>query len=85
MSSDTFQMPHDVREPADFEAGVYFLGDRGAADDMAPLENQSPQAGPGEIGPAGEPVVATADNDGVIRSLHQTTNNGCRTARPLSS
>ena len=37
-----------------------------AADDRAGLEHERAQAGPGEVGRGDEPVVAAADDDGVV-------------------
>ena len=46
--------------------GPELLGDRGAADEMAPLEDQGLQAGLREIGAVDEAVVAAADDDRVV-------------------
>ena len=46
--------------------GTQLLGDGGAADEVAPLEDQRPQAGLGEVGAVDEAVVAAADDDGVV-------------------
>ena len=43
-----------------------FLGDRGAADDVAALEHRDLEAARREIARAGEAVVAAADDDGVV-------------------
>ena len=48
------------------EAGMEFLGDGGAAQDMPAFEYRDLQAGPGEIGGADEPVMAAADDDDVL-------------------
>ena len=48
------------------EAGMQLLGDRGAADQLAPLEDQGPQAGLREVGAVDEAVVAAADDDRVV-------------------
>ena len=45
-----------------------FLGDRRAAEDRTPLEKGHRQPGPGEVGRAGQAVVARAD-DGHIENL----------------
>ena len=42
-----------------------FLGHRSAADHLAPLDHGDAQARGGEIGRAGEAVVARADDDDV--------------------
>ena len=47
------------------EAGMEFLGHRGAADHLAALDHLHPQAGHREIGRAGEAVMAGADDDDV--------------------
>ena len=51
----------DVAEDAEPEAGEQLLGDRGATEDVALLEDERLQAGAGEIGRADEPVVAAAE------------------------
>ena len=55
-----------VRERREPEAGTQLLGDGGAADEVAPLEDQGPQARLREIGAVDEAVVAAADDDGVV-------------------
>ena len=57
---------HDVREDREAEAREDLLGDRRAAEDVAPLEDQRLHPGPGEIGRADEAVVAAADDDRVV-------------------
>ena len=51
------------------EAGMEFLGHRGAADHLAALDHLHAQARHGEIGRAGEAVVARPDDDNV-RLVH---------------
>ena len=55
-----------VRERREPEAGTQLLGDGGAADEVAPLEDQGPQARLREVGAVDEAVVAAADDDGVV-------------------
>ena len=59
-------MPHDVAEGRRPEAGAELLGDGGAADDVAPFENEGLEAGLGQIGTAHEPVVTAANDDSVV-------------------
>jgi hypothetical protein len=47
------------------EARVKFLGHRGAAHHLAPLDHGHAQAGASEIGRAGKAVMARADDDDV--------------------
>ena len=47
------------------EAGMEFLGHRGAADHLAALDHFHAQAGHREIGRAGEAVMARPDDDNV--------------------
>jgi len=47
------------------EALVKFLGDRGAADDLAPLDDLHGEALAREIGRAGEAIMSRADDDDV--------------------
>ena len=58
----------DVAGDAEPEAREDLLGDRRAAEDVALLEDDRPQAGAGEVGGADEAVVATADDDRVVAS-----------------
>ena len=51
------------------EAGVEFLGDGGAAEDGAALEDAHGEAGFGEVAGAGEAVVAAADDDHIEAAL----------------
>ena len=37
---------------------------------VAPFEHERGQAGPGQVGRAGQPVVSTTDDDGVIALRH---------------
>ena len=64
------QQADDVASDAEAEAGEDLLGDRGATEDVAPLEDEGPQAGPGEVRGADQAVVATADDDGVVALRH---------------
>ena len=60
----------DVARDAEPEAGEDLLGDRGAAEHVALLEDERLQAGPGEVGGADEPVVTAADDDRVVALCH---------------
>ena len=55
-----------VGERRELEAREELLGDRGAADEAAALEDQGAQAGLGEVGAVDQAVVAAADDDGVV-------------------
>ncbi len=46
------------------------LGDRGATDDRVLLKHDDPQAGAGEIGRAGQSIVAAADEGDVVVVWH---------------
>src|SRR5262245_65343702 len=58
------QETHDVREDRELESGIDLLGDRGAADQRTPLEDERLLAGLREIRGSDEAVVAAADDDG---------------------
>jgi hypothetical protein len=64
------QQAHDVGEARGAKAGGEFLGDRRAADDLAPLQHQGLQARPGEVRPAHQAVVPGPDHDHVIVGRH---------------
>ena len=51
-------------------AGRDLLGDCGAADHVAALEHKRPQPALGEVGRRGQPIVAAADDDGVVVGRH---------------
>ncbi len=57
---------HDVREDREPEAREELLGDRRAAEDVAPLEDERLHPGAGEIRGADQAVVAAADDDRVV-------------------
>ena len=59
------QQAHRIGRGRVAEAGPKFLRHRGAADDTAPLNDAHAQARHAEIGRAGQPVVAGADDDGI--------------------
>ena len=65
------QQAHDVARDAEPEAREDLLGDRGAAEDVALLEDERAQAGPGEVGGADEAVVAAADDHRVVALGHE--------------
>ena len=60
------QQAQRVRERREVEARDELLGDRRAADEVAPLEDQRLQAGLGEVGAVDQAVVAAADDDRVV-------------------
>ena len=61
------QQAHHVGEHRDLVLrSPRLLGDGGAADDVAALEHDGALAGAGEVGRGDEPVVAAADDDGVV-------------------
>ena len=59
------QQAHGVGRDRVAEAGMEFLGHRGAADHAAPLDNAHAQARHAEIGGTGQPVVTGSDYDGI--------------------
>jgi hypothetical protein len=65
------QERHHVRTDGIFEAGEDFFGDRGAAHQMATFEHHDLAAGAGEVRGCGQPVVAGANNDGVVLLWHR--------------
>ncbi len=60
----------DVGGRGDLEAGEGFLGDAGAADDVAAFQHEHFPLGPGQIAGGHQAVVAAADDDRVVRSRH---------------
>ena len=56
----------DVGGGGDLEAGERLLGDAGAADDVAPLEDEHAQPGAREVARGHQPVVPGTDHDGVV-------------------
>ena len=60
------QQRHDVRADRELEAGKDLFGDGGAAEHVPPLEHQHLPPRPRQIGGAGQPVVAAADDDRVV-------------------
>ena len=65
----------DVAEDGEPEAREDLLGDRGAAQHVALLEDERLQAGPREVGGADQAVVATADDDRVVRPGHPVSSS----------
>ena len=57
------QQRDDVGKNGKFESGNDFFGDGGAAEDVAPFEDEDFFARAGEIGRVDEAVVAAADHD----------------------
>ena len=55
-----------VRERGEAEPRVELLGDRGATDEMAALQDEGSQAGLGQVRTVGQAVVAASDDDGVV-------------------
>ena len=64
------QKAHQIAEYREFEAGHDLFGHRRAADHMAALEHERLQPGAGEVGAAGQPIVAAPDDDGVVPLRH---------------
>src|SRR5258706_11494606 len=60
------QQAYHVREDGEAKAGEHFLAHRRAAHALATLEDQHLAPGASELRSTGEPVVAAADNDGVV-------------------
>jgi hypothetical protein len=56
----------DVCGGGDLVAGPQLLGDAGAAEELATLQDQNLDAGSGQVGGGHQTVVTTADNDEVI-------------------
>src|SRR5690606_18698164 len=74
------QQRHDVRADRELEAGEDLFGDRGAAEHMAPFEHQHLPPGPPQVRGRRQPVMATADDDGVVFGGHSPlTIADCRT------
>src|SRR2546421_9037968 len=71
------EQAYHVRENGEAEARKHFLGHRGATDAFAALEHEHLAAAAREIGGAGEPVVAAADDDGVV-ALHARFRGGSK-------
>ena len=63
------QQAERVREGREREARVELLGDRGATDQVAPLEDQRLEPGLGQVGAVDQAVVAATDDDRVVGSL----------------
>jgi hypothetical protein len=62
----------DVGRARDAVAGPQLLGDAGAAEDVAALEDAHAHAGAREVRARGQPVVAAADDDRV-EARHDAT------------
>ena len=60
------EQAHDVAEDREAEAREDLLGDGGAAEDVALLEDEGLHPGAGEVGRADEAVVAATDDDRVV-------------------
>src|SRR6185369_9657884 len=60
------QQAHYVGEDGEAKAGEHFLAHRRAADALTTLEHQHLAAGAREIRRTREPVMAAADDDGVV-------------------
>ena len=56
----------DVGSGGDLEAGKRLLGDAGAPDDVAPLEDQHAEPGPRQVAGGDQPVVPGSDDDRVV-------------------
>jgi hypothetical protein len=57
---------HHVGAHGELESREDFLGDRGAAQDVAALEHQDLPAGARQVGGVDQAVVAAADDDDVV-------------------
>ena len=62
---------HDVGRNREPETGNDLFGDRRAAHDVPPLEDQYPAAGTSEVCGVNEAIVASADHDNVICGRHE--------------
>ena len=60
------EQTHGVGGDRIAETGMELLGDRGATGDRVLLKHHDPQAGAGEIGRAGQSIVAAADEGDVV-------------------
>src|SRR5262249_31843068 len=72
---------HDVGADGKAEAGKHFFGDGGAAEDVAPLEDQHLAPGAREMAGGRQSVVAAADDNRVVahaRNSERRTWNGIR-------
>ncbi len=58
-----------IGEGGEPEAGMQLFGDGRSAHEVAALDDQGFQPGPGQVGAVGEAVVASADDDGVVLAL----------------
>ena len=72
------QQRDDVRADRESEAREDFFADRGAADDVTPLEHQHLAAGAREVSRGSESVVPGANDDGVILRWHLNDSIGYR-------
>ena len=60
------EQAHRVGERGEVEAGHQLLGDRRAAHQVTPLEDEGAQTRLRQVRTVHQPVVATADHDGVV-------------------
>ena len=75
------ELPDDLRAEqrahvgrgGDAVPGPYFFGHASAAHDLAALEDQNAQSGPGEVRRGHEPIVARADDDDIELMRHGYT------------
>ncbi len=70
------QQAQGVRERREPEARPELLGDGRSADEMAALEDEGPQTGLRQVGAVGQPVVAAADDDGVVGPVGRAAPSG---------
>ena len=61
LSSDT-----TYEQTEKLKSGEYLFGDRGAAEHMAPFQHEHALPRAGEVGGAGEAIVAAPDDDDVV-------------------
>ena len=66
------QQAHDVREDRELEPREHLFGHRGSTEQRAPLQHQHGSPRARQVGGGDEPVVTTADHDGVeARGVHE--------------
>src|SRR5688500_10547027 len=70
------QQRHDIRADRKPEAGKYLFGDRGAAQHVAPFEDQHLPPDACQVGRGGQPVVAAANDDRVITHVWALYSSG---------
>jgi len=66
----------DIRGGGSAAARGDFLGDAAAADDVAALEDKGGESGTGQVGGRGQPIVPSADDNGVVGLVVMTCSHG---------